>query len=112
MSKLQELLTKEFGVRTRLVENPVITSIGTTAGLVLSNNPDRLAWVITNLSVNVMYVGYNNDVASTKGIYLDKNGGSIGAIWKQDFQATSWEVFIVAAGASSAVYSYEVVAIA
>ena len=111
MAGLKELLLKRFEVSTRVVPNPLIATIGTTAALVLPNNPNRLAWVITNLSINLMYISFYIDVASTKGILLDKNGGSVSAVWSEDFEAVAWEIYIVAAGASSAVYSYEVVTI-
>lgn len=105
---LAELLMERFKVKTRAVENPKITSLGVTAQQVLGNNPDRLAFIVQNLSANVIYLSLKNDVSSSKGIRLAANGGSFSCIWDEDFQMTGWAWWAVATGASSAVYAIEV----
>jgi len=106
---LADLLLERFKVRTRAIENPKTTSIGTTATQILANNPNRLAWVVINLSSNIIYLAFGSDVASTKGIRLEANGGSAVMIWDEDFQATAWAIWGVASGASSAIYAFEIV---
>ena len=106
---LVELLEERFRRRIRAVENPVLTSIGTTALQVLSNNPNRLGWTIVNLSTNVIYLSFANDVASTKGIRLDASGASASAVWDEDFILCAWAVWGVASGAASAIYAVEIV---
>ena len=105
---LANLLLERFKVRTRAVQNPLITSVGTTALQILSNNPNRLGFTIINLSTNNMYLALTNDVSSTKGILLTPSGGSFGMVWDEDFQMVAWAWWVVAAGANSAVYSVEV----
>ncbi len=102
---LEAVLDRLFGVRTRAEENPLISSVGTTALRVLPNDPDRLAWLIVNLSGNVMYASIGTDPSATKGIRLDPNGGSATMLFSEDFQAVGWEVWIVATGATSSLYS-------
>lgn len=109
MPTLDELLLEKFKVRTRAVENPKVTSLGTTATLVLANNPNRLGWVIVNLSSNVIYLGFANDVSSSKGVRLAANGGFASRIWDEDFHPTGWAVWGIASGAGSAIYSYEII---
>lgn len=105
---LASLLLERFKVRTRAVQNPKITSVGTTALEVLANNPNRLGFTIINLSTNVMYAGLSNDVSSTKGIRLAASGGSLTMVWDEDFQMVGWAWWVVASGATSAIYAIEV----
>lgn len=106
---LAGLLLERFKCKTRAVENPLVTAVGTTAILVLANNPNRLAWVIVNLSANTLYLALGNDVSATKGVLLAPNGGSASMVWDEDFQTVGWAVWGVAAGANSAIYCMEVV---
>lgn len=106
---LADLLMERFKVKTRAIENPVITSIGATAVLVLNNNPNRLAWVMVNLSVNAIYMALNNGVSATNGIYIPPNGGNVSMIWDEDFQTTAWAIWGIAPAGASAIYSFEVV---
>lgn len=106
---LADLLLERFKVRTRAVENPKTTSLGTTAEVILANNPNRLGWIIVNLSTNAVYISLGNDVASTKCIPLLNQGDVASMVWDEDFQATGWAVWGVAAGASSSIYAMEVV---
>lgn len=106
---LASLLLERFKVRTRGVENPVITSVGTTPTLVLTNNPNRLAFLVINLSSNLMHIGLTHEVSSSNGIILDANGGYWSGIWDELFDPVAWGWWLVAAAASSAVYSLEVV---
>lgn len=107
---LAQLLMERFKVKTRAVENPrAVTSLGTTAQQILGNNPNRLAWVIVNLSSNVIYIAFRDDVSNSKGVRLSANGGFASRVWDEDFEPTAWAVWGVASGASSALYCYEVV---
>ncbi len=106
---LKDLLMERFKVRTRAVENPKITSLGTTAKQVLGNNPNRLGFLIINLSTNVIYLSLRSEVSSSYGIRLDANGGSFAAIWDEMFDPTAWAWWGVADGAASAIYSLEIV---
>jgi len=107
---LAQLIDKKFGVRTRVVVNPVRASIGTTAQVLLSNNPSRLAWIIINThATQVVYLSFTNDVSSTKGIRLDSAGGSYSMIWDEDFEPTGWAIWGIGSGADTTLYAYEVV---
>ena len=106
---LASLLLDRFSVRTRAVENSKLSSLGTTALEVLGSNPDRLAFIIINLSANVIYLALKDDVSSSKGIRLAANGGSFSAVWDEDFQMTGWAWWGVAASGSSAIYTIEVI---
>lgn len=106
---LQDLLQKEFGVKTIAKINPIISSIGTDIKRVLDNNPNRLAWTIINLSSNDLYLGFDNDVSSNKGVYVAANGGSASMLYRDDFDPTGWEIWGKASGAGSNIYVIEIV---
>ena len=107
---LRDLIDKKFEVRTRPVEDEGgVPSLGTTAQEVLPNNPNRLAWILVNLSENTVYLALKSDVSSSSGIRLDANGGSAGMVWDEDFDVTGWAIYGVAADVNSAIFAYEVV---
>lgn len=107
---LADLLMERFKVRTRGVENPLaVTSLGVTPLLILGNNPNRLGFVIINLSDNAVFVSLTNEVASTRGIRLSPNGGQMIGVWDEDFQLVGWAWWAVAGGAGSAIYVVEIV---
>lgn len=105
---LQDLIDKQFGVKTFPKENPVISSVDATAKKVLDNNPNRVAWIIINLSANNIYVALSRDVSSSKGILLSPNGGFASMVWDEDFQMTGWEIWAIAPAGASAIYVLEV----
>ncbi len=115
MTTLADLLMERFKVKTRAVENPqAVTSLGVAAQIIVANNPNRLAFIIINLSANTIYIGLTREVNATagteQGIRLDPNGGAYSAIWDEDFQMTGWAWWGISTGAASQIYSLEVVA--
>jgi hypothetical protein len=101
----------KWGKPTRLIENPLISSVGTSATLILQNNPDRFHWLIINMSANTIYLAFDKDVSSTKGIILGGNGGYASMSADDDGESVCHEVWAVASGANSAVYAVETEAI-
>lgn len=106
---LFDLVNEEFGVKARAVVNPETSSIGTTAEVILSNNPSRVGWLIINLSTNVLYLHFENDVATSKAFGRLKQGEAASSIWDEDFNVTAWAIWALASGASSDVYAVEFV---
>jgi len=109
LAGLHELILDKFKVKTRAIENPVRDTIGTTPEIVLHNNPNRVFWMLINLSPNTVYVALSHDVSSDKGVYVDPNGGGTSMIWDEDFHATGWAVWAVAGAANSKIYVMEIV---
>jgi len=105
----QEVLDRRWGVRTRPITNRLVSNLGTSVTKVIPNDPDRLAWLIVNLSANTVYLGLSRDVSSSKSILLQASGGSAGMVLDEDFNTVTYEVWGVASGASSAIYTIEVV---
>lgn len=98
------LLEKEFGVKVTERENPLITSVGATAEVFLTNHPGRVGFVFINLSANAMYIRPGGTPSSTAGIYVAPSGGYASANFKDDFGLPTREWSVVAGGAASALY--------
>jgi len=106
---LADLIQRRFGVKTSTVKSPASTTVGTTVEKKLSVNPNRLAWLIVNLSANIVYLGWDNQVSSSRGIALAPAGGNAVCTPEEDFELPSEEVYLVASGAGSAVFIVEIV---
>jgi hypothetical protein len=106
---LADLIAERFNRRVRAVANPELTSVGTTASILFNNNPNRVGFLVMNLSPNLMYVNITHEVSSSNGILLDANGGGFVGIWDEMFTPVAWAWWIVAAGAGSNLFSLEIV---
>lgn len=104
---LEALIAAKLGVRTRPIENRLVSSVGTSVLELLPNDPNRLAAVIINLSTNVLYVTPGRDPSSSKGIRIAPSGGTLLLLWDEDFHTVGSSWFGVASGAASAVYTLE-----
>jgi len=89
----KELIDKKFGIRTDVVVNPLVSSVGTSVTRLLGNNPNRVAWRIVNLSSNNLYILNDEEVSSSRGIMLYPNGGTASMVWDKDFNTVCWEVY-------------------
>lgn len=110
MSIIEDYLEKEYGARTNTKENPVVDAelIGTTAEMLLRHNPNRIMWIVINLSPNSIYLGFNGGVNSTKGMLLDPNGGERSSWTKEDAGLTQKEIWGIANDANSSIFVLEV----
>lgn len=102
---LADLLMERFKVKTRAVRDPLgVGAIGADAALILANNPNRLGFVIMNLSAETVYIDLTQAVSAALGfevgLRLDPNGGFITMIWDEDFQMTAWAWWSAATGAA------------
>jgi len=85
----------KIGFPSRPVINPVTDTVLTTATLILRNNPDRIYWLIVNLSANDGYIGWDPQVSSTRGLLLPANGGYASASIVEDGELVIMEVYAV-----------------
>lgn len=104
---LQDLIDKQFGVKTKHRINNVTTSVGTTSTIIAGNNPNRLALTIINMSPNTIYIAPDEEVSSSRGIVVSPNGGSVQFLYNEDFQMTGYE-FYATASAVSTIFVLEV----
>jgi len=111
MGALSEFVKARFGVMTRYNDNPLATSVGTTAAQIWRTNADRLMLVIVNLSSNVMYINVDNAVSSTNGWRVGANGGAVVFTAEEDGELVGYPFWVIAAGAGSSLFSAEVEAV-
>lgn len=104
---LSEMIFQLYGIKSHYKKSDAGSTIGVTVDKILANNPNRLSFIIVNLSGNAMYISPNNDVSSTNGIFLAPNGGRAILQWDVDFELVSQEWFAIAAGAGSSYYLLE-----
>ena len=80
------------------------SSVGATAGEILSNDPERTFVLLINLSANDMYVGLTPAVSSTNGIKLTANGGTLILNAKEEYTLTTRSFNAIADVAASTLY--------
>jgi len=98
---------RELGFPTRAIENPITNVVSTSAVEILRANPDRFQWLVVNLSANTIYVSFDKDVSSTKGILLEPNGGFASMHAREDGEAVTYPIWAIATGVNSAIYVIE-----
>jgi len=86
---------KRLGFKTRLIINPVTDAVATTATEILKNNPDRVFWLIVNLSGNNGFAGWDRQVSSTRGLLVAANGGFVSANIDEDGELVIYPVYAV-----------------
>lgn len=109
--QLSDLLQNLYGVKTFPQVNKTTSAVGTSVTRILSSNPNRVSFLVVNLSANQMFISPEPDVSSSKGIYIAPNGGSINVQWDRDFELVSQPFFAIAGAAASEVYIIENISI-
>lgn len=106
---LQDLLTKEYGIKTTVKINDKTSSVGTSLTRILDNNPNRVGWTIFNLGSNAVYLGFDRNVSASKGMRLAPSGGSINFMWDTEFDVVGYELFGKASTGTNNIYVIELI---
>jgi len=85
----------KIGFPSRPVINPVTDTVLTTPTLILRNNPDRIFWLVVNLSPNNGFLGWDTLVSSTRGLFIAGNGGFVSANIEEDGELVIQEVWAI-----------------
>jgi hypothetical protein len=109
MGVTTDLLRDRFKVKTRYEINPVVAAFGAVAVMFLRNNPDRLAFVIFNLSVNPEYISPLDTVVAAAGIPMLVQGDGLSLVWDEDFEMVSMAWYGIAPAGASAIYVMEII---
>jgi hypothetical protein len=105
--QLSDLLQNLYGVTSFPQINKKVNQVGVSVVEIMSSNPNRVSFLVVNLSANNLFISPENDVSSTKGIYIAPNGGSITVQWDRDFELVSQPFYAIAGGAASDVFILE-----
>lgn len=109
MTVLDKYILKEYDVGVSGVRAALLGVIGVAAEMVFRKNPNRIMFVLVNLSANIVYLAFEGDVDAAHGIRLNALGGMMISSIKDDAALTQEEVWIIADGANSDIYGLEVV---
>lgn len=78
-----------------------------TSSLAIVARPDRVALVLINFGLNIVYVTFTFPTISNEGIILNPNGGSLTMTVRDDFTLTAREFYLTANGGVTPVYVVE-----
>lgn len=101
-----DFIRKEFGGDALV--NIIDETIGTTPTQVLAADPEMVALVLINLSVNTIMIHIDNDVSTTKGFRLGASGGNLVFKLKDDFALLMQQIWAVSSAANSELYGLKV----
>ena len=109
MAVLDKYIEKEYGVKVSGVRPALLEAIGIAPEMVFRRNPNRIMFILVNLSVNIVYLAFESGVGAAHGIRLNAAGGMLSSTIRDDAALTQEAVWIVADGADSDIYGIEVV---
>ncbi len=112
MSLIDEYIESVFGVKVATRKDGLVAAVGTVPVQVLRKNPNRIMWMLINLSVNTIYLEWSGNVSDENGVLLDPSGGIASSWIGEDASLTGEEVWIVADAANSNLKAFEVEAVA
>lgn len=104
---LQELLTGQFGVTQTDLRESFIT-VGTSPVPLLPNDPNRVGFIISNLSANACYIGLRPNTDTTTGLILSA-ANSLSSSWRDDFNTVGFSRFGVSPSGNSDFYVAEII---
>ena len=104
MGILADLLQERFAIKTRNIENPLLAAIAVAGNQILLNEPDRIGFIVINLSVNAVYISPLPTVTALAGIRIDPNGGWRSFVWDEDFELCSHAWYATAAAFPSVIF--------
>ena len=109
MGILSDLIGQSLRCRGREEECPAASEAGTAATVLFPPHPDRLAWVLINLSVNPIYLGLTDAVTALHGFRVAPNGGFVCMRWDEDLGLVGREWWVIAPAGASAYYWLQVI---
>ncbi len=104
---LQQLLIGQFGVTQSDLRESFIT-VGASQTLLLPNDPNRVGFIISNLSTNTVYIGLSNAVIATTGLAVGALA-TYSSTWRDDFSTVGFQRYAISPGGSSDFYVAEVI---
>lgn len=102
---LSRFVENKFGMKTRSIQNPVTSTVATSVTKILRNNPDRLAYTIVNLTAYSVYVGFDSEVSTSRGILVPASGGTLTLSADEDGELVGYEVYAISSGSASTIFT-------
>lgn len=89
-SPLALVARRWFGGPTELRSR--LVSVATTVTELLPNNPNRIAWVIENRSVNNGAIGFDNETTFANGLKIGADGGFASMVAETDGESVGYRL--------------------
>ena len=102
------LIRDELGVDSVESVRNTVVSAGVAGVQLWKQDPQRVAFVVVNLSANTVLISPGADVSATSGIALNPNGGSVTMLWRDDLHLPALEWFVIAPAGVSAIMAHAV----
>lgn len=105
MNTLDDLIAAQNLIPTDTQET--VVSVGATATKVLSNNPNRVSYIIGNPSTTTVYFGLSaTNLTTSQGIPVG-GGNSLSSNWHDDMNSVGYELWAIAASGTVSLYVRE-----
>lgn len=102
---VQRALELQLFGRFTVREN--IVSVGTTAGVLMKNNPERIGYVVVNTGNIQITMGLKRNVAAGIGLIIAAQGDTLSTTYVEDGQFPAYELSAVASSAGGEVMLLE-----
>ena len=99
MGACRDYVSHRFGFPTETVQRTVTP--GAAAGMILSNNPNRVGWLIMNLGANLAYIAPVSGVGALLGVLLNPLGDYYSSDASTDGEFPSYEQYAVSAAGTT-----------
>ena len=91
----------------RFTTRESIIAIGTDAGVLIKNNPERIGLVLVNTGLALITFGLKRDLLVNKGFILSQAGDTMTSNYIEDAQFPTHELSAIADGAGGELYVVE-----
>lgn len=109
MKTLQNILKSVYGISGTHRINPLVAACQNVVTRLLPQNPNRLAFIIVNLSAQNIYLSPDGHPAADHGIWLAPNGGSFIVQWDKDLILPGLPWYGLAGAADCDIYIIEII---
>ena len=107
VSPLSDLSADKYKGNT-FAQEAVITTSNTTLTRI-SNNPNRVAWVMINEGLTDVRVSNLPNISASSGWLLAASGGVIAMKWDEDGEAVGYEIYLISVAGTPNVRIREVI---
>lgn len=81
----------------RFAARDKVISVGTTAQVILQNNPERIGFVMVNTGGVQITFGLNRDIVDSKGFVLPAQGDTVSSTYTEDADFPAQEISAIGA---------------
>jgi hypothetical protein len=105
---LATVLARRWGVATTVNISPASAQLNSQSSQLFKQNPNRLAWILVNLSTTDVFVTPLFRATATRGIRVPSNGGFMSLLADEDLDMVGYEWFAIASLDLSPIFWLEV----